>query len=61
MKNAVHYNVVTAFGVHGGGRQDIQNGGGAGLDFREIRLLLTENQPFEEGLLGQSLLAALGR
>ena len=61
MKNAVHYNVVTAFGVHRGGRQNIQDRSGADFDLRKVRLLLAKNQPFEEGLLGQRLLALPGR
>lgn len=46
MKNAVHYNAVTAFGVDGGGGQNVQNGGGAGLQLREIGLLFTHDKAF---------------
>lgn len=51
MENAVHYNVVTAPGIDGGGRQNIQNGRGPGLQLHEIGPLLAKQQPLQEGLL----------
>lgn len=51
MKNAVHYDVVTAFRINGGGGENIQNGGGAGFQLGEIRPFRTEQQPFQKRLL----------
>jgi len=51
MKNAVHYDVVTAFGVHGGGRQNIQNGGGTSLQLSQIRPFFDKEQSLQERLL----------
>ena len=51
MKNAVHYDVVPAFGVDGGGGQNVQDGGGAGLQLGEVGLLLAHDQAFEGKLL----------
>ena len=47
MKNAVHYDVVPAFGVNGGGGQNVQNGGGPGLQLGKVGLLLTHDKAFE--------------
>ena len=51
MKNAVHYDVVTAFRINGGGGENVQNGGGAGFQLGEIRLFRAEQQPFQKRLL----------
>jgi hypothetical protein len=51
MKNAVHYDAVTAFGVDGGRRENVQDGGRPGLQFREVGLLLAHNQALEGKLL----------
>ena len=51
MKNAVHYDVVPAFGVDGGGGENVQNGGGPGLQLGEVGLLLAHNQALEGKLL----------
>ena len=51
MKNAVHYDVVTAFRINGGGRENVQNGGRAGFQLGEIRPFRAEQQPFQKRLL----------
>ena len=51
MKNAVHYDVVTAFRVNGSGGENVQNGGRAGFQLGEIRPFRTEQQPFQKRLL----------
>ena len=51
MKNAVHYDAVTAFGVDGGRRENVQDSGRPGLQFREVGLLLAHNQALEGKLL----------
>ena len=51
MKNAVHYDVVPAFGVDGGGGQNVQDGGGPGLQLGEVGLFLAHNQTFQGKLL----------
>lgn len=38
----VHQDIVPALGVDGGGRQDIQNGGGARLQFGQVGLFLPQ-------------------
>ena len=51
MKNAVHYNVVPAFGVHARGRKNVQNCCRAGLQLAQIRRFLAEQQALEKRLL----------
>ena len=51
MKNAVHYNVVPAFGVHARGRKNVQNCCRAGLQLAQIRRFLAEQQTLEKRLL----------
>ena len=56
MKNAVHYNVVPAFGVHARGRENVQNCCRACLQFAQIRRFLAEQQALEKRLLLRLLL-----
>lgn len=56
MKNAVHYDVVTAFGVHRGGGQNIQNGGGAGFQLGKIRFFLPKEEAFQKRLSGGDII-----
>ena len=61
MKNAVHYDVVPAFGVHACGRKDIQDCRGACLQLTQIRRILAEQQPLEKWLFLWLLLDGLLR
>ena len=56
MKNAVHYNVVPAFGVHARRRENIQNCRGAGFQLAQVRRFLAEQQTLEKRLLLRLLL-----
>ena len=48
----VHQDVVPALGVDGGGRQDIQDGGGARLQLGQVGFFLAKQQAFDGVLLG---------
>ena len=56
MKNAVHYDVVPAFGVHARGRENVQNCCRACLQFAQIWRFLAEQQALEKRLLLRLLL-----
>ena len=51
MKNAVHYNVVPAFGVHARGRENVQNCCRTRFQLAQVRRFLAEQQTLEKRLL----------
>lgn len=51
MIHVVYDDVVTAFCIHRGGRENVKNGGGACFKLTEIRLFLAKEHPLQKRLL----------
>ena len=50
MIHVVYDDVVAAFRIHRGGREDVENGGGAGFKLTEIRLFFAKEHPLQKRL-----------
>ena len=50
MIHVVYDDVVTAFCIHRGGRENVENGGGAGFKLTEIRLFFAKEHPLQKRL-----------